>query len=92
MDPNKFTWDKLLTIADVLVQRGELTETQLKKIIDLVDLKKLVKNNLLSETFIKEYVEPRIDLNDYDGIDLYDIESYQNNLKNNKNLNLNRNV
>ena len=81
MDSNKFTWDNLLTIADVLVQRGELNETQLEKIVDLVEIRKIVKNNILTDNFIKKHIEPRIDLNDYDGIDSYSIESYQNKLK-----------
>ena len=63
--------------ADILVQKGCLDETQLALIVDLVDLKKLVKNNKLSKEFIEKYVVPRIDYDDYDGIDLYDIEKYQ---------------
>lgn len=81
MNSNKITWDTLLTVADILVQQGELNESQLEKIIDLVDIKKVVKNNILSENFIKKHIEPRIDLDDYDGIDLYSIEKYQDNLK-----------
>lgn len=84
MNSNKITWDTLLSITDILVQRGELNEMQLEKIIDLVDIKKIVKNNILSENFIKKHIEPRIDLDDYDGIDMYSIEKYQDNLKNNK--------
>ncbi len=53
-------------------------------IIDMVDLRKLVKFNKLSKEFIDEYVIPRIYsenyYDDYDGIDEYDIEKYQNNL------------
>jgi hypothetical protein len=81
MDSTKFTWERLITIADILVQKGELTESQLEKIIDIVDIKKIVKNNILSEKFIKKYIEPRINLDEYNGIDLYDIEIYQNKLK-----------
>jgi hypothetical protein len=71
------TWNSLLFTADILVQKGCLNETQLALIIDLVDLKKLVKYNKLSKEFIEKYVVPRIDYDDYDGIDLYDIEKYQ---------------
>jgi hypothetical protein len=46
-------------------------------IIDMVDLRKLVKFNKLSKEFIDKYVIPRIDLDDYEGIDEYDIEKYQ---------------
>jgi len=81
MNSKKITWDTLLTVADILVQKSVLTEEQLEKIIDLVDIKKVVKNNILTENFIKKYIEPRIDLDDYDSLDLYSIESYQKNLK-----------
>ena len=78
MDNNNFTWNKLLFMADILVQKGSLDENQLSLIIDLVDIKKIVKYNKLSKDFINKYIIPRIDYDDYDGIDLYDIEKYQN--------------
>ena len=78
MDNNNFTWNKLVFMADILVQRGSLDENQLSLIIDLVDIKKIVKYNKLSKDFINKYIIPRIDYDDYDGIDLYDIEKYQN--------------
>ncbi len=71
------TWNNLLFTADILVQKGSLDEHQLSLIIDLVDLRKLVKYNKLSKEFIEQYVRPRIDLDDYEGIDEYDIEKYQ---------------
>jgi hypothetical protein len=77
MNTSQYTWNSLLFTADILVQKGCLDETQLAIIIDLVDLKKLVKNNKLSKEFIDKYVIPRIDYDDYDGIDLYYIEEYQ---------------
>ncbi len=77
MNTDKYTWNSLLFTADILVQKGVLDESQLALIIDLVDLKKLVKYNKLSKDFIEKYVVPRIDYDDYDGIDLYDIEKYQ---------------
>jgi hypothetical protein len=77
MNTSQYTWNSLLFTADILVQKGCLDETQLALIIDLVDLKKLVKNNKLSKEFIEKYVIPKIDYDDYDGIDLYDIEKYQ---------------
>lgn len=85
MDSNKFTWDTLLSIADVLVKKGDLSEKQLVKIIDLVDIKTIVKNNILTDNFIKKHIEPRINLDDYDGIDSYKITHYQDKLKNNIN-------
>ncbi len=77
MDTSKITWQNLLFTADILVQKGILDESQLALIIDLVDLRKLVKNNKLSKEFIEKYIKPRIDLDDYEGIDEYDIEKYQ---------------
>ncbi len=81
MDTSKYTWNGLLFYIDILVQKGCLTESQLEKIIDMTDIKKVVKNNELSNDFINKYIIPRIDYDDYDGIDLYDIEKYQNILK-----------
>jgi uncharacterized protein YutE (UPF0331/DUF86 family) len=77
MDTSIYTWNHLLFTADILVQKGCLDETKLKIIIDIVDLRKLVKYNKLSKEFIEQYVRPRIDLDDYEGIDEYDIEKYQ---------------
>jgi uncharacterized protein YutE (UPF0331/DUF86 family) len=77
MDTSIYTWQHLLFTADILVQKGSLDESKLAMIIDMVDLRKLVKYNKLSKEFIDKYVKPRIDLDDYDGIDEYDIEKYQ---------------
>jgi hypothetical protein len=77
MDTSIYTWNHLLFTADILVQKGCLSESQLEMIIDMVDLRKLVKFNKLSKEFIDKYVIPRIDLDDYEGIDEYDIEKYQ---------------
>jgi hypothetical protein len=77
MDTSIYTWNHLLFTADILIQKGCLDESQLKLIIDLVDLRKLVKFNKLSKEFINDYVIPRIDIEDYEGIDEYDIEKYQ---------------
>ena len=81
MDTNNFTWNNLLFMADILVQKGCLDEKQLSMIVDLVDIKKIVKFNKLSNYFIEKYIIPRINYDDYDGIDLYDIEKYQNSLQ-----------
>ena len=77
MDTSVYTWNHLLFTADILVQKGCLDEKKLAIIIDMVDLRKLVKFNKLSKEFIEKYVRPRIDLDDYEGIDEYDIEKYQ---------------
>lgn len=81
MDCTNYTWSGLLFYLDVLVQKGSLSEEQLEKIIHLVDHKKVVKHNLLSEEFIEKNIIPSIDYDDYDGLDLYLIEKYQNNLR-----------
>jgi hypothetical protein len=77
MNLELYTWNHLLFTADILVQKGILDERQLLLIIDMVDLRKIVKNNKLSKEFIDKYVIPRIDYDDYDCIDTYDIERYQ---------------
>ena len=81
MDCSNYTWSGLLFYLDILVQKGSLSEGQLEKIIHLVDHKKVVKNNLLSDDFIEKNIIPNIDYDDYDGLDLYLIEKYQNNLR-----------
>ncbi len=43
MDTSMYTWQHLVFTADILVQKGSLNESQLALIIDLVDLRKLVK-------------------------------------------------
>lgn len=77
MDTSMYTWQHLLFTTDILIQKGCLDESQLALIIDMVNLRKLVKYNKLSKEFIIKYVIPRIDYDDYDGIDEYDIEKYQ---------------
>jgi hypothetical protein len=81
MNTNNYTWNTLLFTADILVQKGVLTEDKLIKIIDIVDIKKVVKFNKLSKEFITKYIIPRIDYDDYDGLDEYMIEEYQNKLE-----------
>ena len=77
MDTHMYTWSHLLFTADILVQKGCLSESQLKSIIHLVDIKKVVKYNKLTQKFIQEEIVPLIDYDDYDGLDLFQIESYQ---------------
>jgi len=84
MDTSKYTWNNLLFSADILIQKGELTETQIKKIIGIVDIEKVVKYNILSESFIESYVKPYIEKNEdeYDSMTMYDVYNIQNFLKN----------
>ncbi len=76
MDFN-YNWNNLLFVIDILVQQGKLTEEQLTMVVDLVNIKKIVKYNKLSKDFIEKYIIPRIDYDEYDGLDLNDIEKYQ---------------
>jgi hypothetical protein len=71
----------------MLVQKGELTEKQLKKIIEIVDVEKLVKHNKLSPEFIDKYVKPKIEENgeEYDSMTMYDVYQIQNYKKNSNN-------
>ena len=79
---NIYTWQHLLFTADIVMQRGILTESEIILIIDIVDLKTIVRNNLLSDKFIEDEIIPRIDWDEYDGLDLYKINSYMAYLKN----------
>ena len=74
-----YTWNHLLFTADQLIQSGTLTESQIKKILPLVELKKVVKYNKLSENFIRNNIEPIIEMEDSDDEDsltLNDVKFY----------------
>jgi hypothetical protein len=80
---NNYTWENMLFTADQLIQTGKLTESQIKIILPLVELKKVVKYNKLSINFIKNNIEPLIDENkddeDNDSLtinDIYRIQRY----------------
>jgi hypothetical protein len=83
---DKYTWSHLLFIVDILVQKGVLTESQMKKIIDIVDIKKLVNHNKLSPEFIENILRPIVenDFNssDSDDLTMNDIHKIQNHKKN----------
>jgi hypothetical protein len=75
------TWNHLLFTADQLIQSGTLTEYQIKKILPLVDLKKVIKHNKLSDNFIRNNIEPLIEFEDSDDesitiSDVYKIQKY----------------
>jgi len=81
-ESDKYTWQHLLFITDMMIQKGVLTETQIKKIIDIVDIKKLVNNNKLSLEFIENILRPMIE-NDFnsdssDDLTMHDIYKIQN--------------
>ena len=76
------TWNGLLFTADQLIQSGNLTETQIKKILSLVELKKVIKHNKLSENFIRNIIEPLVEMQDSDDedyislTDVYRVQKY----------------
>jgi hypothetical protein len=55
-----------------MVQKGILKETQMKKLIDIIDINKLVKYNKLSPEFIENIVRPIVE-NDFDSNDSDDL-------------------
>lgn len=86
MDLSKYTWNNLLFTADILIQKGELSEKQIEKIIEIVDIEKLVKNNIMSDQFIEKYVKPYIEKHhdEYDSMTMYDVYNIQNYLRSKK--------
>jgi len=81
MDTSKYNWNHLLYTADILIQKGTLSEEQLEKIINIVDIKTLVKHNKLSKEFISKHVKPIIEsddnLSDYDSLTMNDVNRIQ---------------
>jgi len=82
-ESDKYSWNHLLYIADVIIQKRLLTESQIKKIIDIVDINKLVKYNKLSPEFIENNIRPIVennfdsdDLDDLTMTDIYRIQQY----------------
>lgn len=79
---SNYTWNHLLFTADQLIQSGKLTESQIKKILPLVELKKVVTYNKLSDNFIRNNIEPQIEMEDSDDEDsltlndVYRIQKY----------------
>jgi hypothetical protein len=69
---DKYTWQHLLFVVDIMVQKGILKETQMKKLIDIIDINKLVKYNKLSPEFIENIVRPIVE-NDFDSNDSDDL-------------------
>jgi len=76
------TWNGLLFTADQLIQSGTLSEYQIKKILHLVELKKVIKHNKLSENFIRNNIEPLVEMQDSDDedyitlTDVYRVQKY----------------
>ena len=79
-ESDKYSWNHLLFMTDIMIQKGILTESQIRKIIDIVDINKLVKYNKLSPEFIENNIRPMIE-NDFDddpdGLTMHDIYKIQ---------------
>ena len=82
-ESDKYTWQHLLFMVDMMIQKSVLTETQIKKIIDIVDIKKLVLHNKLSPEFIENILRPMVENNfnsdssdDLTINDIYKIQKY----------------
>ena len=77
-----YTWQNLLFMVDMMIQKAVLTETQIKKIIDIVDIKKLVNHNKLSPQFIENILRPIVENNfdsdSSDDLTMNDILKIQN--------------
>lgn len=71
-ESEKYTWQHLLFVVDIMVQKGILKESQIKKIIDIIDINKLVKYNKLSPEFIENILRPLVE-NDFDSNDSDDL-------------------
>ncbi len=71
-ESDKYTWQHLLFVVDIMVQKGILKESQMKKIIDIIDINKLVKYNKLSPEFIENILRPLVE-NDFDSNDSDDL-------------------
>ena len=89
-ESDKYTWQHLLFVVDIMVQKGILKESQMKKIIDIIDINKLVKYNKLSPEFIENILRPLVEndfnSNDSDDLTMTDIYKIQERKKeNNKN-------
>ncbi len=59
------TWEELLNSVDYLVKNQLLSEGQIRKIIDIVNIRTLVTHNKLNPKFIDNVISPRVD-NDFD--------------------------
>lgn len=83
------TWDELLNSVDYLVKNQVLSEGQIRKIIDIVNIRTLVTHNKLNQKFIDNVIGPHIendfddfsDNNDNNNIKLNEIYKLQKELK-----------
>jgi hypothetical protein len=80
---DNYNWNHILFVVDMLIQQGKLTELQIRKIINIVDIKKLVKYNKLRPEFIENVLRPLIECDfnsdssdDLTLTDIYEIQQY----------------
>jgi hypothetical protein len=55
------TWNELLNSVDYLVKNQLLTEGQIRKILDIVNIRTLVTYNKLNQKFIDNVIAPNIE-------------------------------
>ena len=88
-------WEELLNSVDYLVKNQLLTEGQIRKIIDIVNIRNLVTYNKLNQKFIDNVIGPHIendfddfsDDNEKDKIKLNEIYKLQKELKDKEKIN-----
>ena len=71
-DSDRYNWNHLLFVIDIMVQQKKLNESQMKKIIDVIDIKKLVTHNKLTPKFIENVLRPIVE-NDFNSSDSDDL-------------------
>ncbi len=79
------SWEDLVNSANKLVEQGVLSESQIKKIIDIISIRTLVTNNKLTPKFIQSVISPLMendlsDAND-DNLKMTEIYKLQEQLK-----------
>lgn len=63
------SWETLVEAANNLVEQNVLTESQIKKIIDIVNIRTLVTHNKLTPKFIQSVISPLMENDFGDNID-----------------------
>ena len=63
------SWEDLVNSANKLVEQNVLTESQIKKIIDIVNIRTLVTHNKLTPKFIQSVLSPLMENDFSDNID-----------------------
>ncbi len=69
MDTKKYieSYDELIININHLVKQGKLTESEIIKLIDLIDIKILLENNKLSKQFMENILRQKLE-NDFEDL------------------------